>query len=287
MGLFRVPTAWLSPNRHLVGHQRKVGRNPATAAGNAYGRLAQWPQNCPVGPPRETGLNLKTPMRTRIALIGDYDSEKIAHQAIAKCFTLARGTFRPDIKPCWLATKDGGPADERTLSTFQGIWCVPGSPYANVDGALWAITYARTRRIPFLGTCGGVQHALLEYARNVLGLKDADHAEINPGTSFPLLQRLACPLVEKSQRVVVNPRTPFREAYGADSGLEGFRCSYGLNPTFEHLLQDGLLEVAARSEEAEVRAVVLRGHPFFMGTLFQPERRAFDGSVHPIVNAFF
>jgi CTP synthase (UTP-ammonia lyase) len=187
----------------------------------------------------------------------------------------------------WIATQRIVPGDASAFGNFHGIWVAPGSPYQNTEGALWAITHARTSQTPFLGTCGGVQHALLEYARDVLGLKEADHAESNPGTAFPLLERMQCSLVEKSQKIVVMSGTQFGKLYKADSGLEDYHCSYGLNPRFEHLFHGTPLEIAARSEDGEVRAVALRGHPFFVGTLFQPERRALLGTLHPVVTAFF
>ena len=69
------------------------------------------------------------------------------------------------------------------LEMFDGIWCVPGSPYANTDGALDAIRVARERRVPFLGTCGGFQHALLEYAGAVWGVPSPAHAELDPSAA--------------------------------------------------------------------------------------------------------
>jgi CTP synthase (UTP-ammonia lyase) len=141
--------------------------------------------------------------------------------------------------------------------------------------------------VPFLGTCGGVQHAILEYARNAIGLKEAEHAEDHPGTSFPLLQKMECALVEKSQRIIAIESSEFRRMYGADSGLEDFHCSYGLNPRFEHLFRNTDLDIVARSDNGEVRAIALRDHPFFIGTLFQPERRALRGELHPVVKGFF
>jgi CTP synthase (UTP-ammonia lyase) len=67
------------------------------------------------------------------------------------------------------------------LESFDGIWAAPGSPYKSFDGMLKGIEFARTRDWPFLGTCGGFQYALIECARNVLGIKDADSAENNSG----------------------------------------------------------------------------------------------------------
>jgi CTP synthase (UTP-ammonia lyase) len=219
--------------------------------------------------------------KLRVALVGDYNPDVVAHQAIEKCFSLC-----PGLEPTWLPTLAIPPGDELCLKSFRGIWCVPASPYRNMDGALYAIQYARTKSVPFLGTCGGFQHALVEYARNVLGLTNADHAESNPNAGVPLVSRLSCSLVEQSKQIIVcNDR--FQQIYDGRAGVEGFCCSYGLNPQFEDRFKAGPLEIVARSEEGEARAFALLGHPFFVGTLFQPERKALTGSLHPVVRAFF
>jgi CTP synthase (UTP-ammonia lyase) len=139
---------------------------------------------------------------------------------------------------------------------------------------------------PFLGTCGGYQHALLEYAHDVIGLSDAAHAELHPHASLRLLDRMHCPLIEKPQKILVT-KSEFRSLYGADSELEGFHCSFALNSKYEHLFAESTLEIVARSENGEARAFCLKGHPFFVGTQFQPERKSLIGSVHPLVSAFF
>lgn len=189
------------------------------------------------------------------------------------------------LEPHWLHTSTIQPGNERSLATFHGIWCAPGSPYANTDGALRAIEWARTRNIPFLGTCGGFQHALLEVARHVLGRSDATHAELDPSASVPLISRLACALVEKSERIIPTGRGRFSQWYGPPR-VEGFHCSFGLNPACESWLGKSGLQVVARNENVEVRAVELLEHKFFIGTLFQPERAALSGELHPLVKAF-
>src|SRR6266853_911141 len=128
--------------------------------------------------------------RTRIALVGDFNRQVLAHLAIEKCFALAREAGSIWVEPVWVATEDIIEGDERIFRNFRGIWCVPASPYRNTAVALWAIQYARSRPVPFLGTCGGFQHAVLEYARNVLGLKQAGHAEITPHSALPLINPL-------------------------------------------------------------------------------------------------
>ena len=91
------------------------------------------------------------------------------------------------------------------LEMFDGIWCVPASPYANTDGALDAIRVARERRVPFLGTCGGFQHALLEYAGAVWGVPAPAHAELDPSAADPVIAPLTCGLVEQTGTIRFEP----------------------------------------------------------------------------------
>src|SRR5690242_11138867 len=132
--------------------------------------------------------------QSRIALVGDFSPEVVAHRAIDKCFALAKASAPNFVESHWVATDSIVPGDARAFDDFGGIWVVPASPYRSTEGALWAISYARTHAVTFLGTCGGYQHALLEYARHVLGLKDSGHTELDPATSLPLLDRMRCAL---------------------------------------------------------------------------------------------
>jgi CTP synthase (UTP-ammonia lyase) len=223
---------------------------------------------------------------TRIGLIGDYDPEVPAHRAIPAALRLAADRAGVAVEPVWLHTSTLTGDVPRLLADCAGLWCVPASPYAHAAGALAAIRCARESGRPFLGTCGGFQHALLEYARNVLGLRDAGHAEEHPGAAVPLIAPLACPLVEQAGPVVFADGSRLRSIYGAAEAEEPYRCRYGLNPTYEDLFAGAALRVAARDRGGEVRAVELGGHPFFIATLYQPERAALRGEAPPLVNAF-
>jgi CTP synthase (UTP-ammonia lyase) len=223
----------------------------------------------------------------RIGLIGDYHAAVTAHRAIDECFACASEASSSRLEPVWLATDKITAGEASTLESFHGIWLVPASPYRNTGGALWTVEYARMGRVPFLGTCGGFQHAVLEYVRNALGLREADHSENCPDTTFPLLSQMECSLVEKSQSIRLANGSQLAKIYGVRIATEAFHCSYGFNPRYEYLLRNSDLQIAARSEDGQIRAVELRGHPFFLATLFQPERRALSGSLHPLVLAFF
>ena len=161
----------------------------------------------------------------------------------------------------------------------------PMSPEA-LEGALRAIRYARERNVPFLGTCAGFQHAVLEYARNVVDWRDAAHAELQPHAERAVIAPLSCSLVEVSGAVRLEPQSRLARAYGTQEIAESYHCRYGINPAFLNRLTSGNLEVAAHDRAGEVRALELSDHPFFVATLFQPERAALKGVTPPLVRAF-
>lgn len=225
--------------------------------------------------------------RVRIALVGDHDPSVTAHRAIPRALDLAAGALGGcAVEAAWLPTASLGAEPRGRLSGFGAVWCVPASPYASMEGALGAIRFAREEGVPFLGTCGGFQHALLEYARHVRGLEAADHAETRPDAELPLVSRLACSLVEQEGAILLREGSRVREICGRERIVEGYHCSFGLNPAYESRLDDGRLRFTGRDEAGEVRVLELDGHPFFVGTLFQPERSALRGEVHPLIRAF-
>jgi CTP synthase (UTP-ammonia lyase) len=221
----------------------------------------------------------------QIALVGNFNPAVTAHQAIPLALQLAAAQLGHGVAAVWVATDVIGP-DAAELADYDGVWCVPASPYANPAGALAAIRLARATGRPFLGTCGGFQHALIEFARNVLDRADADHAEDRPDAALPVIAPLACPLVEQTGTIHFTAGSRLRAIYGAPYAREGYHCRFGLNPQLEHLLDNSALKISGRDEAGEVRAVELDGHPFFFATLFQPERAALAGVAHPLVNAF-
>lgn len=220
----------------------------------------------------------------RIALIGDYDPQVTAHQAIPVALEMAAEHSDLDVQWQWLATDEIHA--ETPLHTFDGFWCVPASPYRSADGALKAIRFAREQRRPFLGTCGGFQHAVLEYARNVLGWSDAEHGETAPDAARALLTPLSCALVETFDSIHLAEGSLIAQAYESAEIREGYRCRYGVNPQFEGELLKHELHAVGHDSQQGLRAVELSGHPFFVATLFQPERAALGGILPPLVGAF-
>lgn len=219
----------------------------------------------------------------RIGLIGDHDRAVTAHRAIPVALRLAGEELDLAVAGEWLPTPS---LETAALVGFAGFWCVPASPYRSEAGALRAIRFAREQGVPFLGTCGGFQHALIEYARHVLGWADAAHAESDLAATRALIVPLACPLVETSEGLRLRPGSRLAAAYGRLAIEEDYHCRYGLDPAQAAALLGGPLGVSAESATGGPRAVELEGHPFFVATLFQPERRALAGEAPPLVLAF-
>jgi len=218
-----------------------------------------------------------------IGIVGDRDDRIPAHRGIAAALPLVAQTLDLDVQAHWPGTETISAASLRGL---HGVWCIPGSPYRSMDGALLAIRHAREQRLPFLGTCGGFQHAVLEHARHELGWADADHAETAPDAPRAVIALLQCALVEASETVRLVAGSRIAAAYGALQAHEGYHCRYGLNPGFRDSLLVGPLQATAFDASGEVRAIERNDHPFFVATLFQPERAALRGQTPPLVRAF-
>ena len=227
------------------------------------------------------------PTRTQIALVGDRSDSVLAHRAIPLALERARVGGAPGVSWQWLATRDlKNPATD--LQTFSGVWAVPGSPYENTNGVLDAIRWARETRRPFLGTCGGFQHALLEFARNVLGFAEAAHAETHPDAALLIVTRLSCSLVAENTRLHFKAGSQLHAIYGADTADEGYHCNYGPAPAFRADFERAGFSFVAVDDAGDPRAAELSAaqHPFFVGTLFQPERAVLHGRRAPLVTAF-
>lgn len=219
----------------------------------------------------------------RLALVGDRSPHVRAHSRIP---SLLESLARRDglaVDPYWVPTEDAGTPG--ALEGFDAVWLVPSDPYRSTDGALAAVRVARERAIPFLGTCAGFQHAMLEYARNVCGLSGVDHAEVNPDAEDPLIVPLACSLVGHEGAVNVSPGTLAERVLGVERTVERYRCSYGLSASHLDVLRAGGMRFSGVDDAGEVRVAELPGHPFFLLTLFQPELAGDGTSPHPIVRA--
>jgi CTP synthase (UTP-ammonia lyase) len=235
---------------------------------------------------RQAGFRDPGESMTRILLVGDYDSTVTAHRGIDESFRLAAAAGL-DVSGDWPGTEAVEQGGKDLLARYDGIWCVPASPYRSMAGALHSIRYAREKRRPFLGTCGGFQHAIIDFARNVAGFENAEHEETAPHAALHLVSRLACSLIEVTAPIVLRSGTKAIELAGREQLTEGFHCSFGLNPEYVAVLEKAGLTVSGVDDEGQPRVIELVHHPFFVATLFQPERAALAGQIHPIVLGLF
>lgn len=123
----------------------------------------------------------------KIGLIGDFDAEVKAHVAIPQAIQLASNELASQVNCEWIPTPMLESNVEQHLNNYEALWVVPASPYLSMQGALNGIQFAREHNVPLFGSCGGFQHMMIEYARNVLGLSEADHGETNPDSSLILV----------------------------------------------------------------------------------------------------
>ncbi|MBX6389234.1 MAG: hypothetical protein IRZ08_09600 [Frankia sp.] len=220
----------------------------------------------------------------RVALVGDRSADVAAHGRIPTIIRQLRERDGLALDAYWVPTPDA--AEPGALAGFDAIYLVPGSPYENEAGALAAVRFARENRVPFLGTCGGFQYAVLEFARDVCGLRDAAHAEVAPEAGEPVIVSLACSLRGHEDAVRIERDSLAEWVLGVERTVERYFCSYGVAAGYLDRLRAAGLRFTGTSDDGEVRVVELADHPFFLATLFQPELVADPSRVHPVIRGF-
>ena len=226
-------------------------------------------------------------MNAPLTVIADFDSTSKSHVATNEAIAHSAAALGTAIAPQWISTAELAHRDGvKRLKEVRGIWIGPGSPYASMDGALAAIQFARERGIPLLGTCGGFQHIILEYARNVLGFAGAEHEETAPQASLLFISRLACSLAGRTMTINIAAGSTLAGIYGRTAVEEEYLCNFGVNPEHVDTLRSRALTAVASDSEGAIRAVELPGHSFFIGTLYLPQHRSTPSRPHPLVTAF-
>jgi CTP synthase (UTP-ammonia lyase) len=235
----------------------------------------------------------------RIGILGDFNPEFRSHHATNDSLQHAARKLDTKVESEWLPTPSLlTPEAEKKLEGFDGLWAAPGSPYQSFDGMLKGIEFARRKDWPFLGTCGGFQYALIEFARNVLGIKDADTAENNSGSKNVVIYPVACAVPGRKGNapklsgaipdIRLRPGSYLQSFYGKDkeTATEEFFCNFEVNPEFEWTTMEAGFPVVARGAHGEVRAIESPTHHFFVATLFQPQLSSSQKKPHPVVLAF-
>ncbi|MBX9791009.1 MAG: gamma-glutamyl-gamma-aminobutyrate hydrolase family protein [Pirellulales bacterium] len=222
-------------------------------------------------------------MAVSILILGEFDPNFPPHLATEAAIAHSAARLGTPIEARWISTTD---VDESVLRQQQGLWIAPGSPYRDMARTLAAIRFAREQGLPCLGTCGGFQHLVIEYAGNVLGIRDAAHAEYDPNASHLFVSRLACSLVGREMELRFAADSLVARSYGATRAAEQYYCNFGVRPECVALLGSKDLRIVGSDAEGDVRVVELPGHPFFVGTLYVPQLKSSPAAPHPLVTAF-
>jgi len=223
-----------------------------------------------------------------IAIIGDFNAANESHIATQAAVAHSSTALGAEVQAKWVSTEQlAATGGLEGLRSATGFWIAPASPYRSMEGALAAIRFARQNKIPLLGTCGGFQHVIIEYARNVLGIVDAGHEEVDAGAERLVISRLSCSLVGRTGTVRFEPGSLVERAYGRGTAKEQYWCNFGINPAFEERFRFSELHLVGRdNDDGAVRAVELAGHPFYIGTLFLPQLGSSAVAPHPLIAAF-
>ncbi|WP_232702774.1 glutamine hydrolyzing CTP synthase [Halobacterium wangiae] len=216
-----------------------------------------------------------------VALVGKYALED-AYMSIHEALKHAGLEKNVDVNVLWVDSEEMHDHHEQRLEDADGIVVPGGFGSRGTEGKIEAIRYARENDVPFLGLCLGFQMAVVEYARNVLGMEGAHSAEVDEDTPFPVidllpeqydLEDLGGTMRLGAHETDIQPGTLAAELYGDTSCTERHRHRYEVNPEYiDDLTTDGLTFSGKAGNRMEI--VEYDDHPFFFGTQFHPEFRS-------------
>jgi len=222
----------------------------------------------------------------RIGIIGDLEVERPSHKATNEALHHCADYLGINLELQWLPTEKLEQGAEESMTHFDGFWCAPGSPYVSMKGALKAIGFARRNNYPFIGTCGGFQHTVIEYAQNKLGLHDVQHAEGELGSANLFITALSCSLVGETRKIFINEASMVYKFYHESQVEERYNCNFGVNPNYQKLINENGLKVVGVDENGEARIVELPQNKFFIATLFQPQLSSLPIKPHKLIVAY-
>ncbi|WP_338599842.1 CTP synthase [Sulfolobus tengchongensis] len=242
------------------------------------------------------GINSKKTVN--IALVGKYTKLKDSYISIKEALYHASAYLGVKPNLIWIESsdleKDSNNLDE-ILGKADGIIVLPGFGSRGAEGKIKAIKYAREHNIPFLGICFGFQLSVVEFARNVLGLVDANSTEINPNTKDPVITlldeqknvtQLGGTMRLGAQRIILKEGTFAYKLYGRKIVYERHRHRYEVNPKYVDMLQEAGLVVSGVSDNGLVEIIELPKHRFFVATQAHPEFKSRPNNPSPIYLGF-
>jgi CTP synthase len=243
---------------------------------------------------KEMVQKVKNPSnKVRIAVCGKYVNLKDAYKSIIEAFIHAGTANDARVELFWISSEDiaqDGP--EKHLAEVDGVLIPGGFGERGVEGKIKAVQYVRENKIPFLGICLGLQCAVIEYARNVCGLENANSREFNSETPHPVIN-----LMESQKRIagmggsmrlgaypcVISNGTLAHKVYHKTKISERHRHRYEVNNEYRNLLSEhGLLFSGLSPDGALAEILEIPGHPYFVGCQFHPELKSRPMAPHPL-----
>jgi CTP synthase len=237
---------------------------------------------------------LEKPKHTvNIGLIGKYVEMQDCYKSILESFIHAGAANETKVNVVSIHSEfiDADNIAEK-LAGLDGILVAPGFGERGIEGKIAAVQFAREQKIPFFGICLGMQMAIIEYARNVAGLADANSTEMNEQTPHPVINLM------EAQKTVTNKGGTMRlgawkcnlttdslahQIYGKTEISERHRHRYEYNNDYVNQLQKaGLLATGVNPDTGLVEVIELQNHPFFIGVQYHPEYKSTVANPHPI-----
>jgi CTP synthase len=228
-----------------------------------------------------------------IGLVGKYVELQDSYKSILEAFIHAGAANETKVNVISIHSEylDAKTA-ENQLKNLDGILVAPGFGGRGIEGKIETVRYARENNIPFLGICLGMQMAVIEYSRNVLGYTDANSTEMNDTTSHPVIN-----LMEEQKTITdkggtmrlgawkchLSDNTLAHKIYGKNDILERHRHRYEFNSDYKEELQKaGLLATGVNPETGLVEIIEIENHPFFIGVQYHPEYKSTVLKPHPL-----
>jgi CTP synthase len=240
---------------------------------------------------------LKNPkFEITVGLVGKYVELKDSYKSIAEAFIHAGVANEIKVNVKWISSETAEDSIEESLAGLDGILVAPGFGERGIQGKINAVKYARENKIPFLGICLGMQCAVIEFARNIVGLKDAHSFEMNPETPYPVIDLMHSQkdVSEKggTMRLGTYPckiekGTIAFKIYGKSLIQERHRHRYEFNNDYlDKFHQAGLITSGINPDTNLVEIVELPNHPFFVGVQFHPEYKSTVEAPAPLFVQF-
>jgi CTP synthase len=232
-----------------------------------------------------------------IAVVGKYAEHRDAYKSIYEALDHAGVTHKARIRVLRLHSeaveREGA---EKLLSGVDGILVPGGFGERGIEGKIEAVRFARERGIPFFGICLGMQCAVAEFARNILGLKGANSSEFDKDNPHPVI----CLLDEQktitdkggtmrlgAQPAKLVPKSKAAQAYGTEHIFERHRHRYEFNNDYRQKFVDGGMQIAGTSPDGSlVEIVEIADHPWFVGVQYHPEFKSQPTKSHPLFAGF-